>query len=289
MTPKTPASREHEVYVAPSREARWLLQHAAWLVSPPDGHGSTFSRFLRMVLVAPFTQLSFVSFDLQDFLFRVFHRSALARTGHLLGMLGVNFFVMAGLARVGLPGGVDAALVYALLLLGWYLVVARAARLHAWWLAMVPVVLLLQVGARAWSRSFSESNSAWVSPWTWVLVSAATIMLSHSGEALLPPRAARAFEWTRLASFLGEVRGTARLGRALRIAGYLVWGTLDELWASPRLLPYNVLHLLFAAGYAPRTAERLRERATRAWTSGNPALDYVGTGGGAFLPRTQDR
>ena len=36
-----------ELFVAPSREARFLLRHAAWLVSPADGRGNPPSRLLR--------------------------------------------------------------------------------------------------------------------------------------------------------------------------------------------------------------------------------------------------
>lgn len=89
-----------ELFVPPSREALFLLRHAAWLVSPSLSPGSAPSRFLRMVLVAPFTQLTFFSFDLQAFLFGVFHTTFSARAGHLLFMCAVNFFMLLDLGGI---------------------------------------------------------------------------------------------------------------------------------------------------------------------------------------------
>ena len=71
--------------------------------------------------------------------------------------------------------------------------------------------------------------------------------------------------------------------RVLRVASFVLVGWLDELWASPRLLPYNVLRLMLSMGYAPELRRELDARAREALASGNPALDYVGIGGGSFL------
>ena len=132
---------ETEVFVEPSSEARRLTRRLGWLVAPEDGHGSRLSRVFGRLIVAPFTQLTFFSFELQAFLFIVFHRTLISRIGHFAFMIAVNFFVMAGLAQVrlgGLPHDYAAALVtpslataYATLLLLWYLLIAREARLWA--------------------------------------------------------------------------------------------------------------------------------------------------------------
>lgn len=71
--------------------------------------------------------------------------------------------------------------------------------------------------------------------------------------------------------------------RAGHLAAQLVFGTVDELVASPRLLPVLLLDLLWRAGYAPQRRAALTAWATQAITSGNPALDYIGTGGGTPL------
>jgi hypothetical protein len=67
------------------------------------------------------------------------------------------------------------------------------------------------------------------------------------------------------------------------VAAYPFIGMVDEIWASPRLLPYNILRLMLAAGYAPSVREVLDDRARRGLANRNPALDYVGVGGGTFI------
>lgn len=93
-------------------------------------------RGLRHVLVAPFTQVSFLSFDLQMFLFDVFHTSLVARVGHGLGMTGVTPFGLALLAAASPAASVGATA----LLLAWYAAVAAEVRLPRWWAVMVVVM-----------------------------------------------------------------------------------------------------------------------------------------------------
>ncbi len=76
-----------------------------------------------MVLVAPMTQLTFVSFHLQSFLFLVFHRKWPALVGHGAFMVTEHLFIIAALQPIAL-GPINAGLAYALLLLVWYAVVA---------------------------------------------------------------------------------------------------------------------------------------------------------------------
>ena len=62
-------------------------------------------------------------------------------------------------------------------------------------------------------------------------------------------------------------------------------GLLNETVAFPRVYPYFVLLLLMRLGYAPKARALLRDRVARAQASGNPAIDYVGIGGGTPLSR----
>jgi len=280
-----------EIFVEPSAEARRLLKHAGWLVSPRREGGP--GAFLRMVLVAPFTQLTFLSFDLQMFLFEVFHLTRWARAGHLLGMLGVNFFLMAGLWGLPLAGPrwLNGAALYALVLLVWYAAIARSARLLAWWLGVVPVVVALFLGAGAFrDATAGQGASGWASPWLWMLASAAFVAFSHAPEPQLPPRAIEGQVWRPLPAALRGAPGVRPSPRTLlrngvRIGLFLVWGTLDELWAAPRLLPYNFLRFFFLLGYAPERWAEIQRWSARAVASGNPALDFVGIGGATFLAR----
>jgi len=55
--------------------------------------------------------------------------------------------------------------------------------------------------------------------------------------------------------------------------------TVDEIVASPRLLPVLLLELLWLLGHDPVRRAAWRTLSARAIASGNPALDYIGTGG----------
>jgi hypothetical protein len=65
-------------------------------------------------------------------------------------------------------------------------------------------------------------------------------------------------------------------------------GAVSESWASLRLMPYGWLILMMRLGYAPERRAELYEWAERAWATGNPALDFVGTGGGTFLAAPEE-
>ena len=99
--PQQPGSLPARVFAPPSGEARFLLRRVPWLVSPHEGRPGLVARFLLMVMVAPMTQLTFVSFDLQAFLFLVFHRRWAALLGHGVFMTTENLFILAALRGVG--------------------------------------------------------------------------------------------------------------------------------------------------------------------------------------------
>jgi hypothetical protein len=308
MVGSSVGQQEVELFVQPSREARWLAQTFPWLIAPPDGRQRWYTRLLGFVVVAPFTQFTVASFDLQLFLFQVFHTRRWARVGHAVFMPAVNFFVMVALAQLRLgphPTGhgwagpsVNGATVYALLLLAWYLMVAVQERLLLWWSLTVPPTLALAFGADAYycrffvldpaQRSFLAPTVAAASPYLWMYASAQMIMLSHVPEPLLPPRVTDAWRWTSVKDFVlggdGACRSVPRvIGRGLLLLVQVVSGALNEWWASPRLMPYSLLVLMFRLGYQPERARRARSYADRAIASGNPAVDFVGIGGGAFL------
>lgn len=275
-----PSEAEPELYCPPSAEADRLRRRFPLLLAPPEGEGPRLHRMVRNVLVAPFTQLSLGSFDLQMFLFDVLHTSVAARATHLIGMAAVNLIVAALLSQ--LAGTALAAWLYAAVLLIWYGAVAHLVRLLAWWLAMIPVVAAL---AFAGTLLASASTGLLVLA---LLLSGLILTLGHAGEPLFPPRAGDPYRWRPVAELVFGPAGQrhslpATLYWVLRVIFFGATGILNEIWASPRLLPYNILRLLMAAGYAPKLRAVLDDRVRRAWASGNPALDYVGVGGGAFL------
>ena len=285
MTPVRfrPGPLPAEAYEAPSGEVMRLVRGPRWLTSPPDGRSGLVGRAALHGLIAPMTQLTFLNFDLQMFLFLVFHRSFVSRAGHGLFMATENLFLMAALRELPLAGPVDAGLVHAVVLAVWYGVVARRAGLPAWYALTLPLLGVLYAASGpvgALCRSALGVSPAWLA-----LGSAALVALSHAAEPHLPPRTADPWRWVLISDYMGEpgIGWARRAGRALRLVSLSLIGTVAEAWAGLRLMPYNWLVLMMRAGYAPARWAALQDHAERAWATGQPALDYVGTGGGTFL------
>lgn len=296
-----------EVFAPPADEARRLVRTLGWLVAPADGTPRWFHRLFGFLCISPFTQFTFVSFELQAFLFNVFHTRLASRLGHLLLMPVVNFFVMVALAQLrlgphpvahGWAGpGVNGATLYALLLIGWYFAVARTERLFVWWALTIPLVLALALGADAYychtfaigaARTWYAPTPLLCSPYLWMAVASHLIADSHVPEPLLPPRLSNPWRWISLREYLfGTPDAPHGVGKVLlRVvlsALELLAGAVNEWWAAPRLMPYNWLILMFRLGYKPALWSRLKSQAERALASGNPAVDFVGIGGGAYL------
>ncbi len=276
-----------EVYQPPSEEARRLLRGAAWLTSPKAGTSGLPARLALQLLIAPMTQLTFFSFDLQAFLFMVFHRRRLAVLGHALFMTTENLFIMAWLRGTTIAttsiGTWDGGLLHPLLLLTWYGRVAFVARLRGWLAVTVPMLALLYWASGPLAVLCRQS---WhVSPAWGVVASALFVALSHGAEHLLPPRTIHPFRWTRLRDYVyaPELGLGTRVLRLLHVAAITVIGTAAEAWASLRLMHYNWLMIMMRLGYAPQRYAELQSWTERAWASGQPALDFVGSGGGTFL------
>jgi hypothetical protein len=78
----------------------------------------------------------------------------------------------------------------------------------------------------------------------------------------------------------GDIAGARAVWpRAGQLTAQAVFGTVDEIVASPRLLPVLLLELLWLFGHDPERPAAWRALSARAIANGNPALDYIGTGG----------
>ncbi|MBB5867256.1 cytochrome P450 [Allocatelliglobosispora scoriae] len=269
-TDQAPGAR---ILVAPSGEAEVLCRWLGRLVAPRGSAATWPSRLLGVLVVAPFAQFTLFSFDLQAFLYEVFHERLPAKVAHLALMPAVNFFVMAGLAQVWFGAhpsghrtvlfGANLAGAYAVVLITWYMALAVRTGLLAWGLVMVPIVGGLWMAANAYygwffeldpqARSFFRPTSAAVDPWLGALLCAALIALSHGSERKLPPRVTGSQAWLPLPEFLGGgLPLRRRAARVMLVAVQPVSGMFNELVASPRLMPYGILMRMFALGYRPQ-------------------------------------
>jgi hypothetical protein len=264
-----------------------LLRLLGWLTSPAPGRSSLAARLGLQAIISPMTQLTFFSFELQAFLFLVFHRSRVAVIGHGVFMTTENLILLALLRQITVAhtplGAVDGGLVHVLVLLIWYGRVAWRARLRGWFALTAPLVVILYLASGPVGAACRETLQ--VSPAWGIVASAALVALSHLGEPLLPPRTADRWRWISVRDYLlaPELRSGTRALRVGHLLVITVIGIVAESWASLRLMHYNWLLLMMRLGYARERYAELQGWTERAWASGNPALDFVGTGGGTFL------
>lgn len=279
-----------QAYKPPSREVRRLLRRLGWLTSPATGRPTLAARLGLQALISPMTQLTFFSFDLQAFLLLVFHRSRVAMIGHGVFMTTENLFLMALLRQITVArtpvATIDGGLVYLLVLLVWYGRVAWRARLRGWFALTAPLLVILYLASGVVSAVCRETLQ--ISPAWGIIASAVLVAFSHLAEPLMPPRTAHRWRWMSVREYvlLPELRPATR---ALRVGHLLVialLGVIAESWASLRLMHYNWLLVMMRLGYARERYAELQGWSERAWASGNPALDFVGTGGGTFLAAT---
>jgi hypothetical protein len=252
-----------EVWVEPSRGQRFWLRHAPSLFAPgPDQSG--FIRWWAIATVTPSTNVTGLNLPYQAYLDAIFHRTGLARVGHAVCM---PIIVTALLGATSPPVG-------AVVLAVWWVSWALKWR-DAWW------------GWCSLALAGGLAAVAFLVPWprpTWLLIALVGSLLQAASHALepLPPRVTRSPHWMPVGKYLLE--GPGRVRRLGHLAAQVMFGTVDELVASPRLLPVLLLRLLWLTGHDATRRREALDLAHRAIASGNPALDYIGTGGGAPLP-----
>lgn len=312
FAPRGSPQRAAEILFPLSAEQRFWLGLCERLLAPRDGRGGFLARAVTWFTVVPLTNLTPFSLTYQAYLNLIFHRTAIAWIGHALFIPLTTWWLMvAACPLVGaapashaigwatLLAWNGAALVAGALAL-WYLVWAAIERAFLWGAACVAVVAAMWLGANAYytcthlggGAPWYAATEAAYNPLVWTAVSALCQALTHIGEAEMPPRMNCTNRWIPMRSY---VRGDAgypsqELSLAARLAtmaAHFVCGPIDEWMAAPRLLPVYILELLFFLGYQPARRAHLRSLAAQSLAGADPALDYVGTGGGLFLRRTR--
>jgi hypothetical protein len=266
-----------QIWVAPSRGQLFWLRHAPALFGAAEG--GALARWWQIATVTPSTNVTVLNLPYQAYLNMIFHRTRLARVGHAVCMPVIVTGLLALCCPVRL-GPVNGSLPAAVLLAFWWLAWAAKERDPWWGTACLGLVATL----------YAAANTAYAlgaRPLPWVLVGALLQAASHAREPL-PPRVTRSPYWLGVGEYLFGTPGRRHpAGTVLRRAGQLgvqlVFGTVDELVASPRLLPVLLLHALWLGGHAPDRRAVWTTLAAKAIASGNPALDYIGTGGSTPL------
>ncbi len=281
-----------EVLLSPSAEQLFYARLLPSIFAPSEAEQGPISRAFGVFAVIPSVHYTIFSMPFQSYLYDVFHRTRTAQIGHALCMPLITGLLIA------LAG--DFAGVAAAILCVWYAIWGLVSGHWLWGAVMQPVVGALYLGAIGYQQLFREPGGweTWSHPLPWIAFLSLVQTLSHFREPDLPPRANGTKRWLPLRPYLFEVDGFSHLlirsGRVLR---QIFFGCFDEFWASPRLLPISVLRLMWRLGYRGREHRALRALSEKAIADGNPALDYVGIGGGTYLrpvplqsdPASEDR
>jgi hypothetical protein len=290
---------EAQIWVRPSRGQLFWLRHLPTLFASEPQASSRLARWWGIATVTPATNVTGLNLRYQAYLNLVFHRTRLARAGHAFCMPVIVAAMLAALCplRLGswpaLPGlaiPVNASLAAAIALAAWWVGWAVKERDAVWGVCGVALAAALYSLANVayYVRPETSGFAAPLgSPITWMLIGSLLQAGSHILEPL-PPRVSRSLHWIPVREYVFGPPGSRYGARqVLRRCGHLaaqtVFGTVDELVASPRLLPVLLLNWLWLTGHRPEQRATYHELATAAIAHGNPALDYVGTGGATPL------
>jgi hypothetical protein len=195
--------------------------------------GTTAERLL--IVPAAHTHLGRLSFQLE--MYELFHRAPAARAGHIIGTSTVLFgvFMLTSLA----PGPSDAVIVAAIVL---GMAAYGAALDRAAGIATAAVGAVLAATAYATSRALDPRFGL-----AFVMGGCAVQTFSHLFEDVPPPLSG-GDRFVPLRVWLRSVDLGIVLRAAMQTALLFYW---LELWASFRILPLQVLHLMMRAGHRP--------------------------------------
>lgn len=286
-----------EQLVPTTGEERFWRRAFPWLFAPAR-RPSRLARVLHHVLVTPLAHVTFLNLHYQIYLYLILHTTPQAWIGHAICIpinVGLLFYALAVFSPFGAAAGfgVNGGLILLALLSVWYIAMAAKLKNVAWGVGSTLLVTALWAAGNGLALATVDplAHPGWA-PTAWFanplfLIAVVSLLQasSHLFERHVPPRANFRDVWMTTRDFLwGDPR--LPLGRRLRHLAWTpvgaIWGTADEWWASMKLLPIFLLQVMWALGYKPAQQSAYRKTAITALQSGNPALDWVGSGGGAF-------
>jgi len=155
----------------------------------------------------------------------------------------------------------------------WYVIWGLTTKTYAFGFFMVPQLLIMWMAANVFNDWTSYKTGPWYnhSPW-WAnfivlgAIFACIQALSHTPEPL-PPRVTRTAHWVSLSVFVQQHYKNP-IWLAVVFIGQTLWGTIDEYWAGPRLLPLLMLKQMYMLGYMPEQwalVQHLSELARKKW------------------------
>jgi len=288
-----------ECLVAATREeAFW--RRVCPSVFAPRGKPSFLARLVLHVTVTPMAFVTFLNLHYQFYLTHLLHTTSPAWLSHAVCIpanVALLFYALAIFAPFSTSAAplANGGLVLALFLCLWYLGMAAKLRNPLWGLTACALVGGLFLAGNEVARVAVDpaAGSMWSrTPWHLhpLFLSGVTSVLQASGhlfEQRVPPRANRTDRWMTMREFMWGAEEQMPLWKRLAKLSWtpvgVLWGALDEWYSSAKLLPMFLLQLMWALGYKAEQRREFQEQTLQILRRGNHAMDWVGTGGGAFV------
>lgn len=192
----------------------------------------------------------------------------------------------------------NGAYLVAFLLSLWYCLTALINKVPALMFALIPLLFgLAHIGAIIQTiTAYPPALSTWYAPapllynpLVWIPLLGLALSCSHLKEPLIPPPFSGSTSWIPIEQYYNgpsdrPYTKMEMLWKLIITIPYFPGAVFDEFWAGWRLLPIAVLEIFVFFGYVPEVYSRAKHYAEKALATGNPALNFIGTGGYAPLP-----
>jgi hypothetical protein len=300
------------IFYPPSKEELFWAKCLPDLTNKPKDERTPGETIFYRIFVTPLTNLTGFSLMYQAYLNEIFHTKLMTKISHLSFMPFVNFFICMFFAQfhyteepykvgVAADGSVvverrldafvkNGAMIYVLSLWIWYTIWGFIGKARAMGLFMAfPLLMIYGLGTMYYEVCrdpetdnpwYNPTASLYTNPIIWCFVCSFFQALGHAFEPALPPRVSGSTHWL---DYRAVYNNEGCIKFFVIMIGQTIFGTIDEFMASPRLLPILFLRLLYGIGYNPAQWELINRLSQLSLASGNPALDYIGTGGDTVL------
>eukprot|EP01087_Luapelamoeba_hula_P001500 TRINITY_DN1120_c0_g1_i2.p1 TRINITY_DN1120_c0_g1~~TRINITY_DN1120_c0_g1_i2.p1 ORF type:complete len:439 (+),score=70.91 TRINITY_DN1120_c0_g1_i2:918-2234(+) len=270
--PDRPATHGVRYQADTSEMAFW--RNKFWWVSPSP---MTLAGLLNIV---PMSNLALFSTDYQMYLVAIFHTQTLTRLAHWICTPLITLFLLASFAMIPINWDLpnyefnNCSIFAAIFLLAWHLIWAALDDFTLVGMFMIPIHYCLWLSANVYIEKIYDSEVWYLHPVALTALFGFFQTMSHAFEVGFPPRANGGYHWRTFIGFCSYKWYYTFLNVPLFFVAFL-----SEIIAAPKLIFLHTLRVCFHLGYKIDERESLDQMTTRALRSGNPAIDYIGSGG----------
>lgn len=219
-------------------------------------------RLAQSILIVPAAHSRILDMRFQIEMYELFHQTLLCRLGHMICTPLVLLGALILASRIELAGAtVTPASIYVATLAAFAISLDR--RVGAVMIPLLAALLLL-------AHHLGAALGARATPAAIALMVAGSVFqtLSHMADAV-PPPASGAPGWVPTRAWIKS----SSLGQLIRVGALSATAfTLLEFWATFRIWPLQVLHLLLRLGYRPELRRTLHRRVEAIFA--HPEIDW---------------